>query len=264
MDSSDAPWADAPFTLIPTPGRGENVNKLDDIVWIAREMANAHNGMLRALNSIYQQCVYVKEPKDMKDLLLYVGFWCDWIHEHHEGEETFLFPRVEEITGVEGLMEVNIAQHHTFMDGLEELQKYAKETKAGEYDGVKLRGIIDSFGANLTKHLTEEIETLLGLKKYDGLALKKAFVGFDDEMRKGDKVNRMHPFRVGVLIYGRVHCFQSSLVHRTYTMKEAWIGLKFQGPLKHWCITGLRGNTREHGGFVLRPLGGSADSYSSQ
>jgi hypothetical protein len=126
-----------------------------------------------------------------------------------------LFPRVEEITGVEGLMEVNIAQHHTFIEGLEELRKYAKETKAGEYDGVELRGIIDGFGGDLTRHLTEEIDTLLGLKKYDGLALKKAFVGFDDEMRKGDKVNRMYPFRVGVLIYGRVHCFRLSLVRRT-------------------------------------------------
>jgi hypothetical protein len=47
-------------------------------------------------------------------------------------------------------------------------------------------------------------------------------------------------------------------------MKETWIGLKFQGPLKHWCITGLKGNTKERGGFVLRPLGGSVDSYSSQ
>jgi hypothetical protein len=47
-------------------------------------------------------------------------------------------------------------------------------------------------------------------------------------------------------------------------MKEAWTGLKFQGLLKHWCITGLKGNTRERGGFVLRPLGGSVESYSSQ
>jgi hemerythrin-like domain-containing protein len=215
MDSSNGPWADAPFTLIPTPGRGKDLNKLDDTVWIAREMANAHNGMLRALNSIYQQCIYVKEPRDVKDLLLYVTFWCDWIHEHHEGEESFLFPRVEEITGVEGLMKVNITQHQMFMNGLEEMKKYAKKTKAEEYDGMELRGIIDGFGGNLTKHLTEEIETLLGLKTYDGPELKKAYVGFDDEMRKGDKVNRIYPFKEGVLIYGRAHCFRLCLVHQT-------------------------------------------------
>jgi hemerythrin-like domain-containing protein len=191
MGSNNA-WADTPFTLIPTPGRGENLNKLDDAVFIAREMANAHNGMLRALNSIYQQCTFVKEPKDVKDLLLYATFWCDWIHEHHDGEETFFFPRVEEITGVKGLMEVNVTQHQVFMAGLEELHKYAKETPVEGYDGMKLRNIIDSFGGNLTKHLTEEIGTLLGLKIYDGPILRKAYMGFDAEMRKGDKV--MKPF----------------------------------------------------------------------
>jgi hypothetical protein len=106
MGSNNAQWADTPFTLIPTPGRGENLNKLEDAVFIAREMANAHNGMLRALNSIYQQCIFVKDPKDVKDLLLYATFWCDWIHEHHDGEETFFFPRVEEITSMKGLMEI--------------------------------------------------------------------------------------------------------------------------------------------------------------
>lgn len=106
MGSNNAQWADTPFTLIPTPGRGENLNKREDAVFIAREMANAHNGMLRALNSIYQQCIFVKDPKDVKDLLLYATFWCDWIHEHHDGEETFFFPRVEEITSMKGLMEI--------------------------------------------------------------------------------------------------------------------------------------------------------------
>ncbi|KAH8770313.1 hypothetical protein BGZ57DRAFT_1017042 [Hyaloscypha finlandica] len=187
MGSSKAPWADAPFALISSPGRGENLQKLDDAVFIARDMANAHNGMLRALNSIYQQCIFVKEPKDVKDLLLYATFWCDWIHEHHTGEETFLFPQIEEITGVKGLMEVNVAQHHAFMEGLEAFHKYAKETKVEEYDGLKLKLLIDRFGGKLTKHLTEEIGTLLGLKTYDGPALKKAYLKFDGEMRKGEK-----------------------------------------------------------------------------
>jgi hypothetical protein len=77
------------------------------------------------------------------------------------------------------------------MAGLEELHKYVKETPVEEYDGMNLRKIIDSFGGNLTKHLTEEIGTLLGLKIYDGPALKKAYMGFDEEMRKGDKVMKL-------------------------------------------------------------------------
>jgi hemerythrin-like domain-containing protein len=189
MASDKAPWADMPFSLIPTPGRGEDMKKLDDAVFIAYEMACAHNGMIRALNSIYQQCIFVKEPKDIQDLLQYATFWCNWIHEHHDGEESFLFPNVEKITGVKGLMEVNVSQHHAFMDGLEELQRYVKKTKVDGYDGMKLRGVIDGFGGKLAAHLSEEIETLLGLKVYDGRALRKAFMEFDAEMRKGDKVS---------------------------------------------------------------------------
>jgi hypothetical protein len=52
-----------------------------------------------------------------------------------------------------------------------------------------LREIVDRFGGKLTQHLTEEIQTLLELKVYDGPALKNACVEFDLEMRKGDKVN---------------------------------------------------------------------------
>jgi len=194
MATKSVPWADTPFALIPTPGSGENLAKLDDTVFIAREMANAHNGMLRALNSIYQQCIYVKEPKDIKDLLLYATFWCDWIHEHHEGEENFFFPQVEEITGVKGLMEVNIEQHHAFMGGLLEFQRFAKETSVEKFEGKEMSRVIEAFGGKLTKHLTEEIGTLLGLKIYNGAALRKAYMVFDLEMRKGDKVSQMFRF----------------------------------------------------------------------
>ncbi len=169
------------------------MKKLDDTVFIAYEMACAHNAMIRSLNSIYQQCIFVKAPKDIQDLLQYTTFWCDWIHEHHDGEESSFFPKVEKITGVKGLMEVNVAQHHAFMDGLEELHRYVKETKAEEYDGMKLRGIIDGFGGKLTTHLNEEIETLSGLKMFDGQALRKAYMEFDAEMRKGDKVSEILP-----------------------------------------------------------------------
>jgi hypothetical protein len=46
-------------------------------------------------------------------------------------------------------------------------------------------------------------------------------------------------------------------------MKKAPIGLRFQGSLKLLCTTGLRGNIRGCGGFVLRPPGGSVDLFCS-
>jgi hemerythrin-like domain-containing protein len=256
MTSNNVPWADTPFTLIPTPGGSEDLAKLDDEVWIAREMANAHNGMLRALNSIYQQCIHVKEPKDIKDLLLYADFWCGWIHEHHEGEEKFFFPQAEEITGVKGLMDVNVGQHHAFMGGLEKFQRFAKETKVQRYDGSEMRRIIEGFGGELTKHLTEEIDTLLGLKKYDTVALRKAFVVFDLEMRKGEKVSQLFLFEENVLIFGRVYCFQLFLDRRIGAMK---IGLNSLGQFSFSYITGSRGSIKGCGDFVLQPPGVNDD-----
>jgi hemerythrin-like domain-containing protein len=191
MVSATQPWADTPFPLLPTPGRGQNISKLPPHLHIAREMACAHNGLLRGLNSIYQQSPFVSSPTDIKDFLTYTTFWCSWIHEHHEGEETLFFPTVEEVTGVKGLMEKNVEQHHAFMSGLEELEKCVKSMKVEEYDGEKLRGIIDQFGGKLTAHLSEEIDTLLELEKYDGVGTKlvKAFTEFDKVMQQGEKVS---------------------------------------------------------------------------
>ena len=206
----EVPWADTPFKLIPTPGSGQNLSNLDNITFVAREMACAHNGMLRALNSIYQQCVFVKKPLDIQDLFLYTGFWCDWIHQHHEGEEAILFPKIEEITGIKGLMEVNFNQHHAFLDGLTGLQKYVKETSVEGYDGLMVTGIIDEFGAKLTQHLTDEIQTLLSLNPNHGVALRKACMEFDAEMRKGDKVRACFAVKVQI---SEVPCIEGHL-HR--------------------------------------------------
>jgi hemerythrin-like domain-containing protein len=256
MSTSKAPWADTPFKLIPTPGRGEDLNKLDDATFIARDMANAHNGMLRALNSIYQQCIFIEEPNDIKDLLLYTTFWCDWIHEHHEGEETFFFPQVETITGVAGLMEVNVAQHHTFITGLKELHRYAKETTAETYDGMRLRTIIDGFGGKLTTHLTDEIQTLLGLKTYDGPRLRKGYMKFDAEMRKGDKASETFTF-MAALTHGRAYCSQLFLDRLIQATKRALSGPRYQGRFEYLCIIGLKGNIRECGDSALQPRGES-------
>lgn len=180
--------ADTPFTPIPIPHAGEDISKLHSAVWVAREMTCAHNCMLRCLNSIYQQCIYVKEPEDIQDLLTYMGFWYDWIHEHHDGEESIFFPMIEELSGEKGIMEANIHQHRAFDDGLKEIGVYAKEITVEEFDGSKVRLILDRIGPVLERHLSDEIATLLALDKYDSMKVKKTWVEFDLAMRKGDKV----------------------------------------------------------------------------
>lgn len=97
--TTTTPWADTPFPLIPTPGRGLDLSPSSpnhSSIYLAREMACAHNGMLRALNSIYNQCLYVSRPQDVKDLLTYTKFWAGWIHVHHDAEGEMFFPDVED------------------------------------------------------------------------------------------------------------------------------------------------------------------------
>ncbi|KAG4424775.1 hypothetical protein IFR04_002123 [Cadophora malorum] len=229
MATQETPWADLPFNLIPTPGRGEAVNKLPVPVWIAREMTCAHNGILRGLNSIYQQSIYVTKPEDVKDLLKYTEFWCGWIREHHDAEEEFYFPEVERLTGVKGLMEANVAQHHAFMPGLEAFTKFAVETSVEEYDGMKLRAIVDSFGETLTKHLTDEIETLLELKAYDGAVMKKVYEEFDLKLRAGDK-SVLFPMVLGTCDAGyEGGCVWPGLPGPVMSLVHYWFERKYKG-----------------------------------
>jgi len=85
-------------------------------------------------------------------------------------------------------MEANVSQHHAFLSGLEELERYAKETKVEDYDSSKVVGIIDGFGQIFSEHLADEIETLLKLDVYDAKKLKDIYDIFELELRKGDKV----------------------------------------------------------------------------
>ncbi|CZR51055.1 uncharacterized protein PAC_00930 [Phialocephala subalpina] len=190
------PWADTPFKLISLPGEGQDWKNKHSAIFLAREMACAHNGMLRSLNSIYHQCIHVSSPTDISDLLTYAKFWCGWLEEHHEAEEKWFFPDIERIAGVEDLMAGMVTQHRDFMPGLEELTKFVNGTKVEEYDGRELRRIVDDFGAILTKHLTEEVEVLKKLVIHDGPALKKAYLEFDDKLRGGDK-SVLYPIVLG-------------------------------------------------------------------
>ena len=70
-----------------------------DALYIAGEMANAHNGLIRSLNSMYLQAPYVTEDADIQDLLQFAIFWESWIEKHHLGEEKLFFPDVVRITG---------------------------------------------------------------------------------------------------------------------------------------------------------------------
>jgi hypothetical protein len=181
--------------------------------------------LIRSLNSIYLQAPYVKEKADILDLLQYSLFWQvarsrhlsllsnitgrngsseftkvlispllkpTSSSEHHEGEETVLFPEIEKITGETGIMEKNIEQHHAFLPGLEAWTKYISECRkneGSEFDAARFTKLIDGFAPQLTTHLAEEIPTLLALDKYNIAEVKRAWGLFDKAMlNKADVV----------------------------------------------------------------------------
>jgi hypothetical protein len=180
-------YADRPFSLIPTPifltqGPQTTPDIFDEM---ASEMALVHNIIIRGLNSIYLQAPHIT-PADEKSFGRYMAYWHSMIHSHHGGEEAMFFPTIQRLTGVEGLMDANIEQHKSFHDGLETFKAYTDALLAGQekYEGSRVVEIIDSFAPALTKHLADEIPTIVGLRKYaDKLEeLPKLF------QEEGDKV----------------------------------------------------------------------------
>lgn len=137
-------------------------------------MTAAHNVFLRGLNAIYQQTINVGINGTEKDKLEFAEFaavWAMGIHEHHGLEESFVFPEIERLTEVKGLMDANVQQHVAFHDGMERYESYLKKVLDGEekYDGPTFRDIIDSFGGALSQHLNDEIPTLRGLRKFENV-----------------------------------------------------------------------------------------------
>lgn len=76
-------------------------------------MVIVHNIIIRGLNSIYVQAPHVK-PGDYADFIGYCLCFCGVLHSHHHGEESIVFPGIEEGSGVEGIMDVNRVQHGAF------------------------------------------------------------------------------------------------------------------------------------------------------
>ncbi|KAM0281795.1 hypothetical protein ACHAQH_003377 [Verticillium albo-atrum] len=169
MTAGNKPWADGPFQLVSNSKlklkEGEKANGAREMAW---EMTIIHNILLRIINSIYVQCVNVGTrgtQQDIDDFVNYASLWHKAVTHHHHTEETMIFPDIERMAGVPGLMEANVAQHEAFHHGLEEYKTYLDSVQAAEekYNGAKLKGIIDSFAGVLQQHLADEIDTLVKL-----------------------------------------------------------------------------------------------------
>ncbi|KAK5057624.1 hypothetical protein LTR84_011624 [Exophiala bonariae] len=162
-------WASTPFTMIATPKHVQNLSdtKTDEYVEAASSMAVFHNLLLRSLNTIYLQAPHVKDG-DKKAFVGYAYCWYDAIDAHHTGEEQEFFPWIEEAAGEKGIMDANVEQHKIFEKGIKEYGSYLRSLKGKEktFSGDHMRSIINSFGPPLHQHLSDEIPSLLALRKY--------------------------------------------------------------------------------------------------
>ncbi|KAL1872622.1 hypothetical protein Plec18167_006740 [Paecilomyces lecythidis] len=180
-------WADGPWELIETPSKSLDVANEHPAVYIANEMAFAHNAMLRGINSIYRQAPNVHETQDITDFLFFVKSWAGWVSHHHVLEEEQMFPGFEKIIGKDGFLEGNVDQHHAFQPALKKLLAYGSDIKPEQYDAAVLLAIVEELGPALRQHLSDEIPSLLSMQPYDGPALLEVYKECEAEAGKQDK-----------------------------------------------------------------------------
>ncbi|KAJ5667883.1 uncharacterized protein N7477_006453 [Penicillium maclennaniae] len=178
-------WADGPWPLIETPSKTRDVSK-HAAIYIANEMAFAHNAMLRGLNSLYLQAD-LSESQDIRDFLFFLRSWAGWVSHHHVMEEEQMFPQFEEAMKQPNFLQGNIEEHHTFQPALKKLLAYG-ETRPDEYQVSTVRNLIEEMAPSFRAHLVHEITSLLSMATYDGPSLLKVYKGCEAEAAKQNKV----------------------------------------------------------------------------
>ncbi|ETN43574.1 uncharacterized protein HMPREF1541_02733 [Cyphellophora europaea CBS 101466] len=161
-------------------------------------MALAHNGILRGLNAIYLQAAHIPrgDSSAVQDFLIYCQCWCESMHHHHDAEEQSFFPSIEQISGVPGIMERNVEQHRAFTPGFDRFYEYSRTCLPRDYDGGQLKSLIEGFAEPLTRHLSNEVETLRALDVYDGERIRQAYKRLEKILMATD--NR----RIAPLVFG--------------------------------------------------------------
>lgn len=171
--------------------------------YAATQMAMAHNGIVRGLNSIFLQSTQISrgDSTTTQDFLTYCQCWCESMHHHHDVEEKTFFPAIEKLSGQPGLMQQNVEQHAAFTPGFNAFHEYVAKCSANEYAGQEIRRLIEAFAGPLTQHLRDEIHTLRALAKYDSDSVRKAYSDLDSRLRVTDNVRSVNALS---LIHGGV------------------------------------------------------------
>lgn len=112
------------------------------------------------------------------------------MHHHHDAEEKDFFPGIERISEVQGIMDRNIEQHRAFTPGFDRFQEHSRTCLPEDYDGRKIRSLIEAFAEPLTQHLHEEIQTLRDLDMYDSGRIRQAYRRLEKSLMATDNVRR--------------------------------------------------------------------------
>ena len=109
---------------------------------------------------------------------------------------------MQQVSGIKGLMEHNVEQHRAFTPGFDGFQEYAKTCAPRDYDGQKIRNLVEGFADPLTRHLYDEIDTLRALDKYDGVQVRQAYQRFEKIVTSTDNVrsNSTHETRMSLTL----------------------------------------------------------------
>ncbi|KAF6238848.1 hypothetical protein HO173_002720 [Letharia columbiana] len=158
-------YTDKPLSLIQTPHN--RTGKTDDFTIDASHMAVVHNVLIRSYNSIYQQAPHI-QPVDYADFVGYCLAWHEMVQGHHDSEEAVLFPGIEEVTGVKGIMDGEKAEHAALYAGLSSLATYLGTCRAQPktFNASALLSIMDAFAPAFATHLANEPPALASLSTY--------------------------------------------------------------------------------------------------
>ncbi|KAH8804650.1 hypothetical protein F5884DRAFT_754250 [Xylogone sp. PMI_703] len=166
-------WQNGPFKLIETPNkvRHDKGEKETGSSHAATEMALVHNVLIRALNAIYLQAqnIDADNKQDVEDFTGFISSWSLTLRAHHDAEEEVAYPILNKDIGIENYMEPNIEQHRAFEPGLKAFDDYIQSVKEGKekYNGARIRELVDDFAPVLVSHLTEEVDFISSLEKFE-------------------------------------------------------------------------------------------------
>ncbi|KAJ6486719.1 hypothetical protein C8R45DRAFT_1098017 [Mycena sanguinolenta] len=152
----------APYPLLEMPP-GDFKNMYDYPAMQASSalnMAAAHNAFIQGINAMVLHAPIVANDR-VQPFVVFCLAVVDNIHHHHDLEESFYFPELENKLGA-GTLAASVEQHHAFVPQLVQLKEYLEAVKAGKekYNGVLLVDQIHSFSDVMIDHLHQEIPAL--------------------------------------------------------------------------------------------------------